>query len=73
MEKYIQMAFRENPKMYELLKTNSYYYKELNRGVLDYNGFNNLIKKKYGMRTSDKLNKAIEQMEFISNLLNVLK
>lgn len=73
MEKFLQMAFRENPKSYELLKENSYYFKSLNRGVVDYKKFISDMKVKYKERTSDKLESLMDNMELVSSVLNVLK
>ncbi len=73
MEKYLQIAFRENSKMFELLKQNSYYFKGLNRGVVDYKKFVSDMKVKYKERTSDKLESIMDNMELVSSVLNVLK
>lgn len=73
MEKFLQMSFRENPKMFELLKQNSYYFKGLNRGVVDYKKFVSDMKAKYKERTSDKLESIMDNMELVSSVLNVLK
>ena len=73
MEKFLQMSFRENPKMFELLKKNSYYFKGLNRGVVDYKKFVSDMKVKYKERTSDKLESIMDNMELVSSVLNVLK
>lgn len=73
MESFLQMAFRENPKSYELLKENSYYFKSLNRGVVDYKKFISDMKIKYKQRTSDKLESLMDNMELVSSVLNVLK
>ncbi len=73
MEKFLQMSFRENPKMFELLKQNSYYFKGLNRGVVDYKKFVSDMKIKYKERTSDKLESIMDNMELVSSVLNVLK
>ncbi len=73
MEKFLQMSFRENPKMFELLKQNSYYFKGLNRGVVDYKKFVFDMKVKYKERTSDKLESIMDNMELVSSVLNVLK
>ena len=67
------MSFRENPKMFELLKQNSYYFKGLNRGVVDYKKFVSDMKVKYKERTSDKLESIMDNMELVSSVLNVLK
>lgn len=73
MEKYLQIAFRENSKMYELLKQNSYYFKGLNRGVIDYKKFVSDMKTKYKERPKDKLESIMDNMELVSSVLNVLK
>ncbi len=73
MEKFLQIAFRENPKTFDLLKLNSYYFKELNRGVVDYKKFVSDMKIKYKERTTDKLESLMDNMELVSSVLNVLK
>lgn len=73
MEKFLQMAFRENPKSYDLLKQNSYYFKNLNRGVVDYKKFVSDMKVKYKERPTDKLESIMDNMELVSSVLNVLK
>lgn len=73
MEKFLQMSFRENPKMFELLKQNSYYFKGLNRGVVDYKKFVSDMKIKYKERPQDKLESIMDNMELVSSVLNVLK
>lgn len=73
MEKFLQMSFRENPKMFELLKQNSYYFKGLNRGVVDYKKFVSDMKIKYKERPKDKLESIMDNMELVSSVLNVLK
>lgn len=67
------MAFRENPKSYDLLKQNSYYFKNLNRGVVDYKNFVSDMKVKYKERATDKLESIMDNMELVSSVLNVLK
>lgn len=73
MEKFLQMTFRENPKSYDLLKQNSYYFKNLNRGVVDYKKFVSDMKVKYKERATDKLESIMDNMELVSSILNVLK
>ena len=67
------MAFRENPKSYDLLNQNSYYFKSLNRGVVDYKKFVSDMKVKYKERATDKLESIMDNMELVSSVLNVLK
>lgn len=67
------MQFRENVKSYRQLKENSYYFKELNRGLVDYKKFNEDMKIKYKERVTDKINNVVENMDLISSVLDVLK
>ena len=67
------MQFRENAKSYRQLKENSYYFKELNRGLIDYKKFNEDMKIKYKERVTDKINNVVENMDLISSDLDVLK
>lgn len=73
MQLYNQIAFRESPKDYDYLKDNSYFFKELNRGTIDFKTFQNEMKIKYKERTTDKINSVMDNMELISSVLNVLK
>lgn len=73
MQLYNQIAFRENPKLYNYLKQNSYYFKNLNRDFMDYKIFEREMKNKYKERTTDKLTSAVENIELISSVLNIFK
>ncbi|CDE49475.1 unknown [Firmicutes bacterium CAG:460] len=73
MELQTQILFRQNPKSFELLKQNSYYFKYLNRGTIDFKKFNSDMKEKYKERTTDKLESLMDNMDLISSVLNVLK
>lgn len=73
MKLQTQMLFRQNPKEYELLKQNSYYFKYLNRGTLDFKMFTINMKEKYKERTTDKLESIVDNIDLISSVLNVLK
>ncbi|MEG1892379.1 MAG: hypothetical protein RR189_00610 [Bacilli bacterium] len=67
------MSFKGDSKEYAYLKSNSYYFKELNRGTKDFKNFANDMKVKYKERTTDKLNSAIDNIDLISSVLEVLK
>lgn len=73
MQKFNQVAFLENPELYEMLKDNSYYFKYLNRGEVDIKKFNHDMKALYKRRTTDKLESLIDNMDMISSVLNILK
>ncbi|MBD8922459.1 hypothetical protein EGR52_04555 [bacterium] len=68
-----QINFKENNNNYLLLKENSYYIKALNRQEIDYKTFVNEMKIKYKNRTTDKINKVIDNMDLISSVLDILK
>ena len=67
------MAFRQNYKEYEYLKENSYFFKELNRGSKNYENFVNEMKVKYKERATDKLEQAMDSIDMVSSILDVLK
>lgn len=73
MQKSLQIKFKENTKMHEYLRLNSNWYKDLNRSTSNYKNFENTIKEMYKLRTTDKINDAIENIDLISSVLNVLK
>lgn len=73
MQQRLQIKFRENPKMKEYLKLNSYWYKELNRSVTNYKKFEANMKEIYKLKTTDRINDALENIDLISSVLNVIK
>lgn len=73
MQLSIQMEFRKNIKEYNYLKENSYFFKELNRGTINFAKFNEAMKEKYKERISDKINSVVDNIDLISSVLNVLK
>ena len=60
-------------KLMPYLKENSEWFKYLNRNPKNYELFKNEIKAKYKLRKTDKINNAIENIDLISNVLNILK
>lgn len=69
----IQKKLRDNPKMLTLLRENSYWYKQLNRSSENYELFLKEMKEKYKLKFSDKVASAIDGIDMISSVLNVLK
>ncbi len=67
------IAFKNDPKSYELLKENSQYIKYLNRGEMNYEMFVKEMKSKYKERTSDKIEKVIDNIDLVSNILDIFK
>ena len=59
--------------MQELLKRNSYWFKELNRNSENYKEFLNAMKEKYHLKVTDKISDTIDNIDLISGILESLK
>ncbi|MBE6161279.1 MAG: hypothetical protein E7158_03565 [Firmicutes bacterium] len=73
MKTEIWMKLENDPKMSNYLKINSEWYKYLNRNPINYQKFVNAMKEKYKIRTSDKINSVIDNIDTVSSILNILK
>ena len=73
MHKLLQLKLRKDSKMHNYLRLNSSWYKDLNRSVKNYDKFVSSIKEMYKLRTSDKISEAIDNIDLISSVLNVIK
>ena len=73
MELDLYMKLKKNPKMYNILKSNSYWIKQLNRKPEIYKRFENEMKERYKLRTTDKINEVIDNIDLISTVLETLK
>lgn len=67
------MELKRKPKIFELLKYNSYWFKDLNRDANNVRAFESAMKVKYRMRVTDKVSDAIDNIDIVSNVLNALK
>ena len=67
------LSLLNEEKLLPYLKENSDWIKYLNRNPKNYALFKNEIKTKYKLRKTDKINNAIENIDLISNVLNILK
>ena len=67
------LELKKDHKMWDLLKQNSYWLKELNRDSLNVKKFKEDMKIKYKLRTTDKISDAIDNIDLISNVLSALK
>lgn len=59
-------------KLYEYLKSNSYFIKQLSRNPDFYKEFKKIIKEKYHLRITDKINNTIDDIELITNIINTI-
>ncbi|MBE6158777.1 MAG: hypothetical protein E7159_03015 [Firmicutes bacterium] len=73
MKVSIQIKILNTKNYYEYLKRDSMFIKELNRGETNFVKFDEFVKNKYTLKIGDRVNKALENVENITNLLNVLK
>lgn len=69
----VLLELKKDKKMWELLKLNSYYVKDLNRDGNNLKKFKDDMKIKYKLRTTDKISDAIDNIDLISNVLGALK
>lgn len=67
------LELKKDKKMWELLKYNSYWLKDLNRDPLNIKKYKEDMKIKYKLRTTDKISDAIDNIDLISNVLSALK
>lgn len=69
----VQFKLKNNPLFIKYLHENSYWYKILNRDPYMFNDFVEEVKKNYKLRTSDKINEALNTFEMLSNIFTALK
>ena len=69
----LQFKLKSNPLYIKYLHENSYWYKILNRNPNMFNEFINEVKKSYKLRTSDRLNEALNTFEMITSIFGALK
>ena len=69
----VQFKLKSNPLFIKYLHENSYWYKILNRDPNMFNEFVNEVKKNYKLRTSDKINEAINTFEMLTSIFGALK
>lgn len=73
MEINLQYKIKNTKGYYEYLKDNSWWIKNLSRNPDSFNEYQNYLKDKYELRTSDKISKAIDNIDLISSLLSAIK
>jgi hypothetical protein len=73
MQMRVLLEIKKDKKMWDLLKINSYWIKDLNRNSSNIKRFKDDMKVKYKLRTTDKISDAIDNIDLISNVLGALK
>ena len=73
MNTKVKIMIDSNPNYKAYLRSNSYWYKILNRNPDMFDNFVNEVKEKYKLRTSDKINDIIDKIDMVSKFINVLR
>ena len=69
----LQFRIKNDERLKQFLRENSYYYKYLNRSPSYLKDIIEDMKDKYGMRTSDKINKMINNIGLMNSFLETLR
>ena len=69
----LQFKIKNNPDYLRYLREHSYWYKLLNRNPLIFKKFEEEVKREYQLRTSDKINKTLQMIELLQNVVSTLK
>lgn len=69
----IQFKIKNNPNYVRYLRENSYWYKILNRNPNAFKQFEEEVKERLGLRPTDRIEKAIEAISLIQNMVTSLK
>lgn len=72
MQVALQYKINQNPLYKKFLSENSYWYKYLNRSALYFPEFLKDMKEKYKLTTEDKLKKMSDNLDTISQIINIL-
>lgn len=73
METRIKILLDSNPLYKNYIRSNSYWYKILNRDPNMFNSFIEEVKEKYKLRPTDKINNMVDKIDMISKFINVLR
>lgn len=69
----IQFKIKSNENYIRYLRENSYWYKILNRNPKAFKQFEDQVKERYGLRPTDRIERAIEAISLIQNMVTSLK
>lgn len=69
----IQFKLKKNPVYLEYLHENSYLYKYLNRDPSYFKKFEDEVREKMKLRASDKIEKMMETISLLQNMMINLK
>ena len=66
----LQIKLNENPLYKKYLRENSIWYKRLIRNPASFSEFKEEMRATYKLRTSDKVERALDTLNFVSNLFS---
>lgn len=69
----LQLKINSDSKLKQFIRQYPNWYKILNRNPLAYKDFVKDMKDKYKLTTSDRLNKTLNSISMLQNLLEVLR
>lgn len=61
----------KDPRFKRYLRENSNWYKELNRDPNSYDNFVKEMKKKYKLRTIDKIDNFVDTVDLVTKIINI--
>ena len=73
METKIKLIIDSNKNYKDYLRSNSYWYKILNRNPEMINDFIKEVKEKYKLRPTDKINDFVDKLDMINKFIDVLR
>ena len=72
MNLLVQYKLKSNPTYLKFLRENSNWYKYLNRNSSYIKLFEQEMKQKYKLTTKDKVDKLVDSLDTVSQLLDIL-
>lgn len=69
----LQFRIKNDERLKQFLRENSYYYKYLNRSPSYLKDVIEDMKDKYGLKPSDKINKMIDNISLMNSFLEALR
>lgn len=73
METRVRILLDSNKIYKTYLRSNSYWYKTLNRNPEMIDVFINEVKEKYKLTTQDKINNIVDKIDMINKFISVLR
>lgn len=72
MQLDLQYRINQDERQRMFLRENSYWYKYLNRNISYYKAFISDMKDKYKLNPADKINKMMDDINIVKNIIDVL-